>query len=63
MVSVDIAWSSGASGMACDAETAARLRQIANAEATSIFTGFSFPLICRDAAVLQLTQNPLAPYQ
>jgi hypothetical protein len=40
MVSVDMAWSSEASGIARDAETAARLRQIANADATSIFTGF-----------------------
>jgi hypothetical protein len=44
MVSPDTAWSSGASGIAFDAETAARLRQMANADATSIFMGSSFPL-------------------
>jgi hypothetical protein len=40
MVSDDAAWSSGATGIARDAETAARLRQIANADAPSIFIGF-----------------------
>jgi hypothetical protein len=44
MVSVDTAWSSGATGIARDEEIAARLRQIANADAASIFMGFSFPL-------------------
>jgi hypothetical protein len=37
MVSLETPWSSGASGIATDAETAARLRQIANADAKSIF--------------------------
>src|ERR1039458_6425762 len=52
MVSPETAWSSGASGTAADAETAARLRQIANADAKSIFMAI-FPSlqICRDAAV------------
>jgi hypothetical protein len=40
MVSAEAAWSSGATGMARDAETAARLRQIANADAANIFIGF-----------------------
>ncbi len=40
MVSLDTPWSSGASGIAFDAETAARLRQMANADATRIFMGF-----------------------
>ena len=44
MVSVDADWSSGATGMACAADIAATLRQIANAEATSIFMDFSFSL-------------------
>lgn len=46
MVSLARARSSGASGIAFDAETAARLRQMANADATSIFMGSSFPLKC-----------------
>jgi hypothetical protein len=62
MVSPDTAWPSGASGIAVDAETAARLRQMANADATSIFMGSSFPFklssqICRVAAIYALTQN------
>ena len=71
MVSVDIAWSSGASGMACDAETAARLRQIANAEATSSFTGFSLPFnlpqgggfatYAKSFGALPVTAMPAAP--
>src|SRR5260370_545698 len=40
MGSGDRAWSGGARGFARDAETAARLRQIANADATSILMGF-----------------------
>jgi hypothetical protein len=65
MVSPAPAWSSGASGIAFDAETAARLRQMANADATSIFMGSSFPFklssqICRDAAIYALTQNIVA---
>jgi hypothetical protein len=40
MVSNDAAWSSGATGIARDAEIAARLRQIANADAASTFIGF-----------------------
>jgi hypothetical protein len=44
MVSVDADWSSGATGMACDADIAATLRQIANADATSIFMDFSLSL-------------------
>ena len=44
MVSLDTAWSSGATGIARDEEIAARLRQIAKADAASIFMGFSFPL-------------------
>jgi hypothetical protein len=44
MVSVDADWASGATGMACDTDIAATLRQIANAEATSIFMDFSFSL-------------------
>jgi hypothetical protein len=52
MASVDTAWSSGASGIAFDAETATRLRQIANADATSSFIGaFLSSQICRDAAI------------
>jgi hypothetical protein len=51
MTSADAAWSSGASGIAFDADTAARPRQIANADATSIFMGASFLSICRDAAI------------
>jgi hypothetical protein len=42
MVSVDAAWSSGATGIARDEEIAARLRQIANTDAASIFMGFPF---------------------
>jgi hypothetical protein len=64
MVSPAAAWSSGASGIAFDAETAARLRQMANADATSIFMGSSFPLkFCRDAAIfaLALYDGVLAP--
>jgi hypothetical protein len=57
MVSLDIARSSGASGIARDAETAATLRPIANAVATSIFMGFSFLSICRDAAVADLRKR------
>ena len=50
MVSVETAWSSGASGIAAEAETAARPRQIANVDAKSIFMAI-FPSlqICRDA--------------
>ena len=44
MVSVDTAWSSGATGIARDAETAARLRPMAKADTASNFMGFSFPL-------------------
>ena len=44
MVSVDADWSSGATGMACAADIAATPRQIANADATSIFMDFSFSL-------------------
>ena len=52
MVSPDAAWSSGASGIACDEDIAARLRQTANMDATSIFTGiYLSSQICRDAAV------------
>jgi hypothetical protein len=52
MASADTARSSGASGIAFDAETAARLRQIANADATSFFIGaFLSSRICRDAAI------------
>src|ERR1700724_4850639 len=40
MVSVATDWSSGATGMDCAADIAATPRQIANAEATSIFMDF-----------------------
>jgi hypothetical protein len=70
MASVDTAWSSGANGIAFDAETAARLRQIANADATIIFIGaFLSSQICRDAAISHLYQKcgglltASAPYQ
>jgi hypothetical protein len=41
MVSDDMVWSSGASGIAWDADIAIRLRPMANAEAVSIFMDFS----------------------
>jgi hypothetical protein len=70
MASVDTAWSSGASGIAFDAETATRLRQIANADATSSFIGaFLSSQICRDAAITDLHNKcgglltASAPYQ
>jgi hypothetical protein len=40
MVSVDTAWSSGATGIAREAEIATRLRQSANADAAINFTDF-----------------------
>jgi hypothetical protein len=52
MVSDDTDWSSGASGIALDAEIAARLRPIANAEAASSFTNLSFPVGVRDEIVI-----------
>jgi hypothetical protein len=58
MTSLDTAWSSGANGIAFDAEIAARLRQIANADATSIFIGaFLSSQICRDAAISHWHEN------
>jgi hypothetical protein len=51
MMSADAAWSSGASGMARDAETAATLRQMTNADAMNIF--MAFPLILAAARRLQ----------
>jgi len=58
------------SGIAFDAETAARLRQIANADATNIFIGaFLSSQICRDAAISHFYQRcgglltASAPYQ
>jgi hypothetical protein len=58
MTSLDTAWSSGANGIAFDAEIAARLRQIANADATSIFIGaFLSSQICRDAAISHRYEN------
>jgi hypothetical protein len=47
MVSADTDWSSGAKGIACDAEIAARLRPIANADAARIFMKGSFPVDAR----------------
>jgi hypothetical protein len=71
MVLVDTAWSSRASGIARDAEAAARLRQIANAEATSSFTGFSLPFnlpqgggfatYAKSFGALPVTAMPAAP--
>jgi hypothetical protein len=43
MVSDETDWSSGASGIAFDADIAIRLRPTAKAEAVSIFMDFSFP--------------------
>jgi hypothetical protein len=57
MVSADTAWSSGATGIAGDAETAARLRPMAKADAASIFMGFPFISICRDAAVTDIRKQ------
>jgi hypothetical protein len=58
MVSADTARSSGARGIAREVETAARLRQIANIDAASIFMGFFLSTqICRDAAVSNLRKN------
>jgi hypothetical protein len=42
MVSLDTDWSSGASGIACEAEIAAKLRPIANADAARIFMDVPF---------------------
>jgi hypothetical protein len=42
-VSEETDWSSGASGIAWDADIAIRLRPTANAEAVSSFMDFSFP--------------------
>jgi hypothetical protein len=47
MVSADTDWSSGAKGIACDAEIAARLRPRANADAARIFMKGSFPVDAR----------------
>jgi hypothetical protein len=44
MVSLESDWSSGASGMALDADIAIRLRPSANAKTPRIFMGFSFPV-------------------
>jgi hypothetical protein len=58
MVSADTARSSGASGIARDAETAARLRQMANADAKSIFMGlFSFLSVSPHRGGFALTQT------
>jgi hypothetical protein len=51
MVSADTDWSSGATGMAFDAEIAARLRPMANADAARIFTGFPFLLLCNETTI------------
>jgi hypothetical protein len=45
MVSVDTDWPSGARGIAWDADIAIRLRPMAKAEAVSILTDFSFPVV------------------
>lgn len=45
MVSDDTAGSSGATGIACDADIAIRLKPMANAEAVSNFMDFSFPVV------------------
>jgi hypothetical protein len=61
MVAPAAAWSSGARGIAFEADTAARLRQTANADATSIFIGLSFRVVmCRNAARLDIAPN-MAP--
>ena len=58
MVSLDTAWSSGATGIARDEEIAARLRQIANIDAASIFTAFILSSqICRRCGGFGLTQK------
>jgi hypothetical protein len=53
MVSDDAAWSSGATGIARDAEIAARLRETANVVAASIFIVFR-PFLPSIAAMRQL---------
>jgi hypothetical protein len=65
MVSADTDWSSGATGMAFDAETAARLRPMANADAARIFMGFPFLLLCNEMTILDqanivTTEPPIA---
>jgi hypothetical protein len=50
MVSDDMARSSGASGIAWDADIAIRLRPMAKPKAVSIFMDFSFPLVVRRQA-------------
>jgi hypothetical protein len=68
MISADADWSSGATGIACEAVIAARLRPIANTDAASNFIDFSFQ-VCRDAAVSNLREQFVslvtrpAPYQ
>jgi hypothetical protein len=48
MVSDDADWSSGATGMACDADIAAKPRPMANAEIAKIFIANSFSFIWLD---------------
>jgi hypothetical protein len=50
MVSDETDWSSGASGIAWDADIAIRLRPMANAKAVSSFMDFSFPFVIRREA-------------
>jgi hypothetical protein len=55
MVSDDTDWSSGASGIACEAEVAAKLRPIANADAARIFMDvpFCWQAVCWQAVELR----------
>jgi hypothetical protein len=52
MVSVATDWSSGASGIACEAEIAAKLRPIANADAARIFMDVPFCWQAVDANIV-----------
>jgi hypothetical protein len=57
MVSVDTAWSSGATGIAREAEIAARLRQIANADTAINFIDFFLSSLIAAIRQLHTTQT------
>jgi hypothetical protein len=62
-VSAEAAWSSGASGIACEAVIAVRLRPNATAAAASSFMWFPSFKMGREAAASSATKNNIAGWQ